>query len=255
MEWEMTGVLGNKVALVTGAGSGIGRATALAFADAGASVVLVGRRVAPLEDTAAGFNERQFAIHGADVTKEADVVTAVERAHERFGRLDICVHAAGSTFEAAPIHELSEEGFRNWLDSYLVSAFLIAKHCARAFLDSGGGSLIVVGTFVGHTKALPGTSGYAAAKSGLFGLIRTVAIEYAPQNIRANMIVSGAVDTPMFRLWMDSDEKQSWAAQLSAMKRVERAEEIAKLATFLASDSASYITGSAVEIDGGLSLT
>jgi NAD(P)-dependent dehydrogenase (short-subunit alcohol dehydrogenase family) len=91
--------------------------------------------------------------------------------------------------------------------------------------------------------------------SGLFGLIRTFAIEYAPQKIRANMIVSGAVETPMFHLWMDSEEKKSWAAQLSAMKRVGRAEEIASLATFLASDSASYITGAAVEIDGGLSLT
>ena len=127
----MPHLLEGKIALVTGAGSGIRRATALAFADAGAAVVLVGRRDAPLTDTAKMRKQRPFAVQTADVTKEAEV------------------------------------------------------------------------------EQMPGTSGYAAAKTGLFGLVRTVASEYATQNVRANVIISGAVDTPTCRLWMDSAEERS----------------------------------------------
>ncbi|WP_375754657.1 SDR family oxidoreductase [Corallococcus exercitus] len=252
----MTHRLEGKVALVTGAGSGIGRATALALAREGARVVAAGRRMAPLEETVRMAAERggQGVAHAADVTREGDVEALVRFTLETFGRLDVGVNAAGGSFGGGPTHTLDTACFREWIDGYLVSTFLSTKHQVGAMLRSGGGSVINIGTFVGYTKAMPGTSGYAAAKTGLIGLTRTVAAEYAPQGIRANVLVSGGADTPMFRNWNASDEQRSAAARLHALQRVADPEEIANAAVFLASGEASFVTGSVFTVDGGLSL-
>ncbi|MBN9682422.1 MULTISPECIES: SDR family oxidoreductase [unclassified Corallococcus] len=249
----MTHRLEGKVALVTGAGSGIGRATALALAREGARVVAAGRRVEPLEETVRMAGGHVVA-RAADVTKEDDVEALVRFTLETFGRLDVGVNAAGGTFGGGPTHTLDTASFREWIDGYLVSAFLSTKHEVAAMLKSGGGSVINIGTFVGHTKAIPGTSGYAAAKTGLIGLTRTVAAEYAPQGIRANVLVSGGADTPMFRLWNGSEEQRAAAARLHALQRVANPEEIANAAVFLASGEASFVTGSVLTADGGVSL-
>lgn len=252
----MTKRLEGKVGIVTGASSGIGRATAVAFAREGAKVVVAGRRAAELEATVQAAREAGgVAIaRAADVTKEGDVASLVELAMERFGRLDIGFNAAGGTFGGALTHQLDEADFRDWIDGHLVSPFLSTKHEVGAMLRSGGGSVINVGTFVGYSKALPGTAGYAAAKTGLIGLTRTVAAEYATQGIRANLMIVGGSDTPMFRLWNDTDEKRAYAAQLHALKRVSTPDEIAAAAVFLASGEASFITGSAFAVEGGVSL-
>jgi NAD(P)-dependent dehydrogenase (short-subunit alcohol dehydrogenase family) len=252
----MTKRLAGKVGIVTGGSSGIGRATAVAFAREGAKVVVAARRSAELEATvqaAAKAGGQAFA-RTADVTKEGDVESIVAFALEKFGRLDIGFNAAGGTFGVAPTHQLDEAVFREWLDSHLVSAFLSTKHEVGAMLKSGGGSIINVGTFVGHTKTFPGTSGYAAAKAGLIGLTRTAAAEYATQGVRANVLIVGGVDTPMHRLWCDSDEKRAAAAELHAMKRVASPDEIANAAVFLASGESSFVTGGTFAIEGGLSL-
>lgn len=227
----------------------------MAMARAGAHVVAVGRRAAPLDETARLGADDRIAACAGDMTREDDVMRAVAFARDRFGRLDTVCHAAGATFPMGLVHELPSETFRDWIDGYLVSAFLVAKHGVRAMLGSGGGSLILVGTFVGHGKGVPGTSGYAAAKTGLFGLMRTVAAEYATQNIRANLLVVGGTDTPMGRAWNDDPDKLAWAAGLHAMKRLAQPEEIAAAAAFLAGDAASFVTGAPIPVDGGVSLT
>jgi NAD(P)-dependent dehydrogenase (short-subunit alcohol dehydrogenase family) len=253
---ERTLSLEGKVALVTGAGSGIGRATAIAMARAGARTVAVGRRAAPLDETARLGPDDRIASFAGDMTREDEVVRAVAFARDRFGRLDAVCHAAGATFPMGLVHELPSEAFRAWIDGHLVSSFLVAKHGVRAMLESGGGSLILVGTFVGHSKALPGTSGYAAAKTGLFGLMRTVAAEYATRSIRANLLIVGGTDTPMGRAWNDDDpDKLAWAAGLHVMQRLAQPEEIAAAAAFLASDAASFVTGAPIPVEGGVSLT
>jgi NAD(P)-dependent dehydrogenase (short-subunit alcohol dehydrogenase family) len=248
--------LEGKVAIVTGASSGIGRATAVAYAREGAKVVAAGRRAGELEATvqAAAKAGGQALACTADVTREDDVRELVDFAMERFDRVDIGFNAAGGAFAGAPTHQLDEGVFREWLDSYLVSAYLCTKHQLGAMLRAGGGSIINIGTFVGHTKTFPGTAGYAAAKTGLIGLTRTVAAEYATQGIRANVLLSGGVDTPAFRLWNPTGEQRAAAAQLHAMKRVATPEELASAAVFLASAEASFITGSTLTVDGGLSL-
>lgn len=252
----MTKRLEGKVAIVTGASSGIGRATAVAFAREGAKVVATARRAGELEATVRAAREAggHALACTADVTKEHDVEALVRFTMERFDRLDVAVNAAGGTFASTLTHELDEAAFRQWLDGYLVSAFLCAKHEVAAMLRSGGGSVINIGTFVGHDKALPGTSGYAAAKTGLIGLTRTLAAEYAKRGVRANLLVSGGADTPMFRLWNDTEEKRAAAAALHALERIAEPEEIAAAAVFLASGEASFVTGSVMAVDGGVSL-
>lgn len=252
----MTQRLNGKVAIVTGAGSGIGRATALAFAREGARVVAAGRRVPELEATARLARETggQVVAHAADVTKEGEVEALTRFTQETFGRLDVGVNAAGGSFGGAPTHAMETACFREWMDGYLVSAFMSTKHEVGAMLKSGGGSVINIGTFVGYTKAMPGTSGYAAAKTGLIGLTRTVAAEYALQGIRANVLVSGGADTPMFRQWNETEAQRTAAARLHALQRIASPEEIANAAVFLASDESSFVTGSVFTVDGGLSL-
>lgn len=249
--------LEGKAALVTGGGSGIGRATAVAFAREGASVVVAGRRAVELEGTVQAVREvggRALAFT-ADVTREVEVRSLVAFAVDRLGRLDIGFNAAGGTFEGGLTHQLEERHFREWLDSYLVGAFLATKHELGAMLRSGGGSIINVGTFVGSDKAIPGTAGYAAAKTGLIGLTRTVAAEYATQGIRANVLIPGGTDTPTFRLWNGDEAKREGAAQLHAMKRIAHPDELARAAVFLASQDASFVTGTSLTADGGVSLT
>lgn len=242
------------VAIVTGAGSGIGRATTIAFAAAGASVVAVGRRQAPLDETVTLAKHGSAVACVGDMTRESDVANVVAFAAQRFDKIDVGVHAAGGTFDMAPTHEQGEASFRDWLDSHLVSSFLFAKHVGGALMKTGRGSLTFVGTFVGHTKALPGTVGYASAKAGLFGLVRTAAADFAPHNVRANLIVSGGADTPMARTWSDTPDKWKWAEDLHLMQRIADPAEIASTALFLASDAASFMTASVLTVDGGVSI-
>lgn len=252
----MTNRLIGKVALVTGASSGIGRATALAYAAEGAMVAAVARRGAELDATVDAITRRggrAIAVQ-ADVTHEAAVAAAVDQVARSYDRLDVAFHAAGGTHPSGLVHELDAAAFRDWLDGHLVSAFLVTKHAVRAMGRTGGGSVIHVGTFVGQTMALPGTAGYAAAKAGLLGLVRTAAVEGAADGVRVNAIVSGGVDTPMFRLWNATDEARAAAAALHPMRRVARPEEIAAAGVFLAAEEASFVTGAAIAVDGGVGL-
>lgn len=255
----MTKRLDQRVCIVTGASSGVGRATALAFAREGAKVVAAARRGDELQalTAEAGGGEGHVLGYRADVTREDEVRGLIDFTMENFGRLDAAVNAAGAIFGGGLTHQLDEAVFREWIDGYLISAFLSMKHELRAMLESPGTesrSIINVGTFVGYTKTIAGTAPYASAKTGLIGLTRTVATEYADRNIRANLLIVGGVDTPMFHRMNDSGEKHAAATRLHAMKRISGPEEIASAALFLASNESSFVTGTLLTVDGGVSL-
>jgi NAD(P)-dependent dehydrogenase (short-subunit alcohol dehydrogenase family) len=251
------GQLDNKVAIVTGATSGIGRATALLFAKEGAKLVVSGRRKAELEALVADIRAAggEAALHAGPVESEATAEALVKTALDQFGRLDVAFNNAGVLGEAGPSTGVSLDGWNEALAINLTGAFLGAKHQVPAMLKSGAGSIIFTSTFVGHTASFPGVAAYAASKSGLIGLTQTLAAEFGPQGIRVNALLPGAVDTPMYQAMNGTDEAKSFITGLHALKRVSTPEELAKAALFLASDAASFQTGSAMLVDGGLSIT
>lgn len=249
--------LTGKVAIVTGASAGIGRAAAKLFAAEGAKVVVAARREAELdalvtEITRDGGTAVSLA---GDVQSEEFAKALVALAVSRFGRLDIAYNNAGTLGEMGPSTGVSEAGWSATLATNLTSAFLGAKHQIPEMIKHGGGSIIFTSTFVGYSFAFPGTAAYAASKAGLIGLTQALAAEYGPQGVRVNAILPGAVDTEMYRGMNDTAESQAFVTGLHALKRVAKPEELARSALYLASDDSSFVTGTASLVDGGVSIT
>lgn len=249
--------LNGKVAIVTGASSGIGRATAKLFAAEGAKVVVGARRQAELESLveeikAAGGDA--VAVAG-DVRSEGYHKVLVATAVDRYGKLDVAFNNAGTLGEAGPSTGVSEAGFAEALTINLTASFLAAKHQIGQMERNGGGSVIFTSTFVGYSFAFPGVAAYAASKSGLIGLTQALAAEFGQQNVRVNAVLPGAVDTDMYREMNDTSDKQSFITNLHALKRVAAPDELARSVLYLASDDSSFVTGTASLVDGGASIT
>ncbi len=173
----------------------------------------------------------------------------------KFGRLDVAFNNAGILGEKGPTTGVSLKGWNEVLHINLTSAFLGAKYQIPAMLKHGKGSIVFTSTFVGHTVGFPGVAAYAASKSGLIGLTKALAAEYGPQGIRVNAILPGAVDTPMYADANDTAESQAFITNLHALKRVASPDEIAQSVLYLASDASSFQSGTAMLVDGGLSIT
>jgi NAD(P)-dependent dehydrogenase (short-subunit alcohol dehydrogenase family) len=246
----------DKTAIITGASSGIGRAAAKLFAEAGAKLVVGARRQTELEALAEEIAEdggTAIALAG-DVQDETYTKALVESAVERFGGLDIAFNNAGTLGEMGPTPDLTLAGWRETLETNLTSAFLAAKYQIPAMLDRGGGSLIFTSTFVGYTAGMPGMAAYAASKAGLIGLTQALAAEFGPRGVRVNALLPGGTDTPMGRMVAHTPEIAAYVANLHALKRIASPEEIARSALYLASDASSFTTGTALLVDGGVSI-
>lgn len=249
-------LLNDKVAIITGASSGIGRATAMLFAGEGACVVIGARRqellhalVREIESTGG----KAVALAG-DVRSEAYASDLVELARREFGGLDIAINNAGVSGPMGPSPEISLTEWNMTVSSNLTGPFLGAKYQIPAMLERGGGSLIFTSTFVGYTVGMPGVAAYAASKAGLIGLTRSLAVEFGAKNIRVNSLLPGGTDTSMAEAWMTSPEARTFIEGLHAMKRIASPQEIAQSALYLASSMSSFTTGTALLADGGISI-
>jgi len=249
-------VLRDKVAIVTGASSGIGRAAAKLFAAEGAKVVVGARRQQELDllvtEIAKGGGSA-VALSG-HVQREQYAKDLVELAVGEFGGLDVAFNNAGILGELGSVCDLSVAGWHDTLEVNLTGAFLGAKHQIAAMVNRGGGSVIFNSSFVGYTAGLPEMAAYAASKAGLIGLTQVLAVEFGPQNIRVNAVLPGGTDTEMGRAAADTPDSRAFVENLHALKRMASPEEIAGSVLHLASDASSFITGAAILVDGGVSI-
>ena len=250
----------DKVALVTGASSGIGRATAELFARNGAKVVVAARRKHELDALVAAIDAAggQASAIQTDVSNGDDVQAMVEHAVSTFGRIDYAVNNAGIEGAFSAIIDLPDEEWDRVLGINLRGVFLCMKHQARAMLAAGqGGAIVNVGS-VNSFLGFPTGSAYCTSKHGLIGLTSSVSAELAAQGIRVNLVCPGIVDTPMHhraRSLLGDEIYDQGVLPSVHLRRAGRPEEIAQAIVFLCSDAASYITGTTLTPDGGLTLT
>ncbi len=245
--------MNHPIVLITGALTGIGRATALAFAREGASLVVSGRR----DDAghALAGELRALGVRAeylrADVRNEAEVRSLVEQTVERFGRIDVAINNAGTEGQLGPITEQSEDNYRATFDSNVLGVLLAMKHEMRAMLRQGAGAIVNLSSIAGQV-GVAGASVYVASKHAVEGLTRSAALEGAAAGVRVNAVAPGPVQTDMLDRFTggNQDAKRGFLASLPA-RRAGAPEEIAQTIVFLASDKARFLTGQCVAVDGG----
>jgi len=243
-----------KVALVTGAASGIGRAAALAFAREGASVVVADVDIDRGPQTVATIERAggRAVFARCDVSRAADCAAAVALATATWGRLDAAFNNAGIEGRQLPAAECPEEAFRRVIDVNLVGLFLCMQHEIPAMEAAGGGAIVNCASILGHV-AFANASAYVAAKHGVVGLTKTAAVELAAKGVRVNAVCPGFIETPMLQragLLADPAARAGVEA-LHPMKRLGTSEEIADAVVFLCSKRASFVTGASLLVDGG----
>lgn len=240
------------VVLITGALTGIGRATAIAFAREGARVVVSGRREEAGQALAAELRalgaEAEFV--RADVRFEAEVRSLVEQSVERFGRLDVAVNNAGTEGQLAPVVEQTAANYEETFSANVLGVLLSLKHEMRVMTSQGAGSIINLSSIAGQV-GIAGASVYAASKHAVEGLTKSVALEGAAVGVRVNAVAPGPVATEMLERFVggDATQKEGFLATVPA-RRAASPEEIAQTIVFLASDKARYLTGQSIAVDG-----
>jgi NAD(P)-dependent dehydrogenase (short-subunit alcohol dehydrogenase family) len=246
--------MSSPVVLITGALTGIGRATAIAFAKEGARLVVAGRREDAGQQLAAELRalgaEAEF-VH-ADVRHEDDVRDLVDRTVARFGRLDVAVNNAGTEGERGRITEQTAESYAATFDTNVLGVILSMKHEVRAMQAQGSGNIINISSTYGH-EGTAGASIYAGSKHAVEGLTKSVALEVAKSGIRVNAVAPGPTDTGMLTRFTGTPQNKAALVTTVPMGRLGLTEELANAILFVASDKASFITGHILNVDGGKS--
>jgi NAD(P)-dependent dehydrogenase (short-subunit alcohol dehydrogenase family) len=245
-----------RVALVTGGGGGMGRATSLAFAREGAQVVVADFNEQTAQETVnqvrAGGGIAEAVV--VDVTSEASVKSMVARAVSAFGKLDIAFNNAGIHVIGIPLAEVEEASWNKVIDTNLKGVFLCMKHEIPEMIKAGGGAIVNTSS-IGGVTAAPGISAYAAAKHGVVGITRAAALDYIGKNIRINCVLPGATYTAMLQDWLHDPIVAEGIKKQHPIGRWAQPEEIASAVLFLASSEASFIVGHPLLVDGGLTAT
>jgi NAD(P)-dependent dehydrogenase (short-subunit alcohol dehydrogenase family) len=248
--------LRDKVILITGAGSGMGRLAALTFAREGARVVAADVSTRAGEETVAEISRegREALFVAADVSREDQVRGMVKRAVDRFGRLDVLYNNAGIfPEEDGSVLEVDEAVWDRVMAVNLKGIYLCCKHGIPALLDAGGGSVINVASFVALVGCTVPQDAYTASKGGVIALTKSLAVQFGPRRIRANAIAPGPIETPLLTSWLLANpEAKKRRLDRIPMGRFGRPEDIVQMALYLASDESAWVNGSVLVVDGGI---
>jgi len=245
--------MSNPVVLITGALTGIGRATAIAFAKEGGRLVVAGRR----EDAGQQLTTELRALGAeaefirTDVRHEDEVRELVDRTVARFGRLDVAVNNAGTEGQVGPITDQTAESYAATFDTNVLGVILSMKHELRVMLPQGSGSIVNVSSAYGSVGAA-GASVYVASKHAVEGLTKSAALEVARTGVRVNVVAPGTTDTGMLTRFTNSDENKAALVSTVPVRRLATPEEIAQVIAFVSSANASYMTGASIPVDGGM---
>ncbi len=241
------------VVLITGALTGIGRATAIAFAQEGARVVVSGRRDEAGQNLVTELRrlDAEAEYVNADVRHEDDVRDLVNKTLTRFGRLDIAVNNAGTEGSRGPVTEETAESYATTFDTNVLGVLLSMKYELRVMLRQGSGCIVNVSSAYGRIGA-PGASVYVASKHAVEGLTKAAALEAAESGVRVNVVAPGTTDTGMLTRFTNTDENKAALVSTVPFKRLATPEEIAHVIVFVASTKASYMTGGSIPVDGGM---
>jgi NAD(P)-dependent dehydrogenase (short-subunit alcohol dehydrogenase family) len=245
--------MSSPVVLITGALTGIGRAAAIIFAQEGARVVVSGRRDQQGQELVTelqALGAEAIFVH-TDVRKDEDVRNLVDQTVKRFGRLDIAVNNAGTEGVPGPVTEQTAESFAATFDTNVLGTLLSMKHELRVMLNQGSGSIVNVSSAYGSVGAA-GASVYVASKHAVEGLTKSAALEVAGTGVRVNVVAPGTTDTGMLTRFTSTDQNKVALVSTVPVKRLARSEEIAHVIAFVASENASYMTGSSIPVDGGM---
>jgi NAD(P)-dependent dehydrogenase (short-subunit alcohol dehydrogenase family) len=241
----------NKIVLITGGTSGIGKVTSIAFANAGAKVVLTGRREKEGAEVVAEITKSggTASFVRADVSKDADIVKAIDFVVATYGRLDVAFNNAGVEM-LGPLDQVTEEQYRSTFDINVWGVLNSMKYEIPAMLKGGGGAIVNTSSIAGHI-GLAGASIYVATKHAVEGLTKAAAVEYGKQGIRVNAVAPGTIDTEMVARF--PKEAQAWLLTQHPVGRFGTSEDIAAAVLYLASDAAKFTTGTILAVDGGWS--
>jgi NAD(P)-dependent dehydrogenase (short-subunit alcohol dehydrogenase family) len=245
--------MSSPVVLITGALTGIGHAAAVVFAQEGARVVVSGRRDKQGQELVAelqGLGAEAIFVR-SDVRKDEDVRNLVDQTVKRFGRLDIAVNNAGTEGVPGPVTEQTAESFAATFDTNVLGTLLSMKHELRVMLNQGSGSIVNVSSAYGSVGAA-GASVYVASKHAVEGLTKSAALEVAGTAVRVNVVAPGTTDTGMLTRFTSTDQNKAALVSTVPVKRLATSEEIAHVIAFVASENASYMTGSSIPVDGGM---
>jgi 3-oxoacyl-[acyl-carrier protein] reductase len=245
----------DKIAIITGAGGGVGRAISKRLASEGCKVVLIGRDMMRLKKAASEIEDKRSTLTvAADITKEAEVLSAMEQTISSFDKIDILVNNAGIINDPQPFHETTDDQWKDLIDTNLIGTFRTTKAVLPIMMKNGGGSIVNISSVLG-VRAIPKVplSVYGVTKAGLIMLTKSIAVEYGQHNIRCNCVCPSTIKSSIIEPYLQDENARKMLESTFPLRKIGEPEDVASAVSYLCSEDAKWITGTVMMVDGGVS--